>query len=372
MSQMPSNNNDVIMAAAGSGKTTSLVKLALDNPERKILITTYTLYNLEQIRKSFIREKGCIPPNVTVQTWFSFLLQDCARPYQNYYYDKKRIQGIFFVPGVSARYKNKSNVSQYYFAQGDRIYTDKISEFATFCDEKSGGKVVNRLSAIYDVIYIDEVQDLAGYDLEFLKLLFQSKIKTILVGDCRQATYSTNHSRKNNKYKGYNILSFFQELHAKSICNLRGRPFSYRCKQPICDFADQLYPEMENTESKNIVSTNHDGIFAISKGEVQEYITKYTPQVLRFSRKVETMGHEGMNFGVSKGLSFNRVLIFPTKNIENFLRTHNVDILAPKTKANLYVAVTRARQSVVFVCKQPNKAKGCQRLTESKIPTLFD
>jgi superfamily I DNA/RNA helicase len=44
------------------------------------------------------------------------------------------------------------------------------------CNEKSGGAVIHRLENIYNYIYIDEVQDLSGYDLDLIELLFRSKI----------------------------------------------------------------------------------------------------------------------------------------------------------------------------------------------------
>ncbi len=55
-----------------------------------------------------------------------------------------------------------------------------------------------------------------------------------------------------------------------------------------------------------------------------------------------------MTYGSSKGLSFNRVLIYPTTNIKKWLLGCSVT-LAKMTKAKLYVAITRARYSVAFL-----------------------
>ena len=60
-----------------------------------------------------------------------------------------------------------------------------------------------------------------------------------------------------------------------------------------------------------------------------------------------------MNFKVSKGRSFERVLIVPTTGIQNFLSRGK--FLEPGPAANFYVAVTRARQSVAIVV--PNTGK---------------
>ena len=77
---MPKNR--LIIAVAGSGKTTFLVNEALKNSKTRVLITTYTEANEAEIRNKIIQKKKCIPSNITVQTWFSFLLQHGVRPYQ--------------------------------------------------------------------------------------------------------------------------------------------------------------------------------------------------------------------------------------------------------------------------------------------------
>lgn len=84
--QLPENmsKNRLMIAAAGSGKTTFLVKEALSVKDKNVLITTYTEANEAEIRKIIVQEtKGYIPENITIQTWFSFLLQHGVRPYQS-------------------------------------------------------------------------------------------------------------------------------------------------------------------------------------------------------------------------------------------------------------------------------------------------
>jgi len=76
--------NQAVIASAGSGKTSGIVEKAIGLAGKRILITTYTTENLEQI-KDFLADKyGCIPSQITVVSWYSFLLQDGVRPYQSY------------------------------------------------------------------------------------------------------------------------------------------------------------------------------------------------------------------------------------------------------------------------------------------------
>lgn len=277
------------------------------------------------------------------------MLQDCSRPYQNTVYDKKRIETIFFVEGKSCPYIPRNNTDKYYFADGERIYTDKISDFACSCNARSGGSVIKRLEDIYDCIFIDEIQDLAGYDFDFLELLFKSKIEIVVVGDSRQGTYFTNCSPKNKKFKGQNIIALFKEWQKRGMCDIQERNECYRCNQNICDIADGIYPDMPKTKSMNHLDTGHDGVYTICLVDVKEYVRMHDPMILRYSKTTETEGLRGLNFGVSKGQSFDRVLIFPNGPIKEFLRTKNTEQLKDKTKALLYVGITRARYSVAFV-----------------------
>ena len=74
------SKNRLMIAAAGSGKTTFLVQTAKKIKDQNVLITTYTEANESEIKKKF---RGRIPKNITIQTWFSFLLQHGVRPYQS-------------------------------------------------------------------------------------------------------------------------------------------------------------------------------------------------------------------------------------------------------------------------------------------------
>src|SRR5437588_511545 len=81
---MPSPSNRAVIAAAGSGKTEYIIGRTLELPAtRRVLITTYTRYNCDQIFGRIQTANGCTPPHVSVQGWFSFLMNQAARPYQS-------------------------------------------------------------------------------------------------------------------------------------------------------------------------------------------------------------------------------------------------------------------------------------------------
>lgn len=345
-------NKQVIVASAGSRKTTSLVEEALRDLKKTTLITTYTNENTQQVNDFITQRVGCIPSKIKILTWYTFLLRECVRPYQNYLYDKKRISNISFFEGRSAIYIPKTNIPGYYLQDGERIFTDKIAEFACKCNELSKGLVINRLEQIFDQIFVDESQDLAGYDFDLLELFVRSKITMMIVGDCRQSTYFTNCSPKNKRFKGCNIIQLFKEWEKKGFCSLTQKNESFRCNQLICDFADQLYPQLDATVSNNRDVTGHDGIFMVKPSDALRYHELYKPIILKDSIKTSTMNLPSLNFGIAKGRTFNRVLIFPNGTIREFLTRGDPSPLKPRTKALLYVAITRAKFSVAFVCEE--------------------
>jgi len=348
--------NKLIIAAAGAGKTTYLIYESLKHDE-EVLITTYTEANESEIKKKFIEINGFIPKNVTIQTWFSMLLQHGVKPYQAYLTDK-RIHGMLLVnqqSGLKFRgkfpvYYKEEDVDKHYFSKEYKIYSDKLSKFVFKCNEKSKGIVFDRLSRVYDYIFIDEVQDLAGYDLELIKLLFQTDSNVVLVGDPRQTTYNTHWEKKNKQYQDGKIKEFIQDQCKKTSVEIDeiNLNCSYRNNEFICQFSSRLFPNYTVPTSNQNDEVEHKGIFFIKEKDVDVYLTKYQPLQLVWSRgKKVNASYSVMNFGESKGLGFNRVLIYPTKPILDFiLKNKNLD---GTSRAKFYVAITRARYSVGIV-----------------------
>ena len=363
--------NELIIASAGSGKTTKLVEKALEkaNAGESVLITTFTEACEQEIRDKLIEEtNGYIPTLITIQTWFSFLIRHGAKPYQDCITDKD-ITGLILVSGKSGLrcetedgkkiyWGEAKNPYEFYFSPSGKIYSDKLAKFVVRCNKKSDEKVINRISQCFDNIFIDEVQDLAGYDLEFLKLLFNCQSNILLVGDPRQATYSTNNAQKNAKFKKANIVNFFSDDTINIDTDDTSLTVNHRCSGQICDYSNNIYPTLPKASTGNNTVTGHDGIFVVEKSNVELYLNEFSPVQLRHSSRTKVnTNHPVYTFGKSKGLTFDRVLIYPTNPIFQWLENLTKK-LADTSRAGLYVAVTRAKYSVCFV------------LTKKQIKTL--
>lgn len=344
----PLDKNKAIIASAGSGKTTYIVEQALSLKDKKILITTYTNENIDQVHQYFIQMIGYVPTNISIISWYSFLLQDCIRPYQATLTQRDRINSIIFenLP-LSIQRVSKTNVDHYFLTEKNNIYRDRASDFACLADSNSNGLVVKRLEKVYDYVFIDEIQDLAGHDLDLLRKFFGSSLNVVVVGDPRQATFSTNNSSKNKKYKRSQIFDWLFELKNNDLISIEEKTDCHRCNQAICDLADSLYPSFPKTISKNLEVTGHDGIFKIKEEEVESYVREHNPVILRYNKKNTTLNLPAVNIGMSKGRTYDRVLVFPTNPMIELLATK--DVSKCKDLPKLYIAITRARYSVAFV-----------------------
>ena len=202
--------SSLIIAAAGAGKTTFLVKKALEISEN-ILITTYTDANEQSIRDKFYEINGCIPSNVTIMPWFSLLIKHGIRPYQSYLINN-RVSGVLLVNKADKnllRLKD-TNEKKYVTASGN-VYSNMISKLPCVLDELSNGCVFRRIRKIFSYVFVDEIQDFVGYDLEVIKKLHEVGCNMTLVGDPRQTTYRTHYEAKYKKYAGGKIVIFVQD-----------------------------------------------------------------------------------------------------------------------------------------------------------------
>ena len=122
----------------------------------------------------------------------------------------------------------------------------------------------------------------------------------------------------------------------------------------ICDFSSMIYPSLPKVEPCKCIGCHpegveHQGVFIVKTSDLEAYLSKYHPLQLRHNVKtVVNQNHPSQNFGQSKGRTYDRVIIYPTEDMRNWLKNKNAK-LADETRAKLYVAVTRTRFSTAFV-----------------------
>lgn len=343
---MPSANR-IIISAAGGGKTTRVVEQALEASDSVTALVTYTRNNVREIELKVYERAAAIPPHVEIISWYSFLLRELARPYRSALH-RHRIEGIHWVEGMSTRYVPEAKTDSHYFLSGTRIYSDKIAKFICACDSRTGGAIMRRLRQRFSRIIIDEVQDMAAYDLDVLELILKAGIPVTLVGDHRQAILSTNNSSRNKQFAGPAIIKKFRMWEKAGLVAIKYEQHTHRCNQAIADLGDSFFPSEPKTVSNNELLTGHDGVFLVGSADVGAYLARYAPQVLRYNIKTSCGSVDAINFGEAKGMTFPRVLIFPHGGAKKWLASGSLTAVE-KSVARMYVAVTRARYSVAFV-----------------------
>lgn len=172
---------------------------------------------------------------------------------------------------------------------------------------------------VYDVVFVDEVQDLNPLQKLFINKLLMERTRFIAVGDPRQAIYS---------FMGSNLSSFnsFKEAPNTTCLPLS---VSYRCPKNIIELANQVFPGIEAYENNGdgVVRFGHlsevkEGDFIICRNNlplIEAYIS-----ILRNGLKPKILG---------KDLGKNLLdLMNSVSNIEDFKEVLSQKILQLKEK----------------------------------------
>jgi len=343
------------LAVAGARKTQGIVEHCARLPcERRILALTYTHKNQCELEERLARYAGD-HLHVEVLGWFTFLLRHFAKPFLPFMFPGERVLGFNF-DGMPAR---MATGKARFIDKSGAVYRSELGRLAFELIAKSRGALIRRLEGIYDEILIDEVQDLSAYDWNIVDALLGSTVDLWLVGDIRQAVLSTNtRSTKNRKYAYADAIHWFRSREKQGLLALEQNAETWRCHPKVAAFSDMIFDPswgFPSTVSKNQHTTDHDGIFLVRKEHVHDYIARYRPQSLRYSAaSAKVLPLEFLNFKVSKGATYPRVLIAPTAAITNFVRKGIR--LEPLAASIFYVAVTRAQQSVAIVLDDPGNS----------------
>ena len=204
----------------GVGETTRIVRDALRLGERAAMVT-YTQNDAEETERKLYEMNQCIPSNIEVRSWYSFLIRELARPYQNFLYET-RIDGMNWVAGRSDSFAKKLDIGRFYFGNGNFTYSDKVSQFICDCNAASKGAVLRRLEERFERIYLDNSRFGGIPILDLLELILKSKVATHT--SWRSSTINLTERtirQKTQGYSGFHIIEKLKAWERKGLCNLR-------------------------------------------------------------------------------------------------------------------------------------------------------
>ena len=103
--------------------------------------------------------------------------------------------------------------------------------------------------------------------------------------------------------------------------------------------------------------TGHDGIFLVHERHLATYLERYQPMPLRSSKASGKLLSDlkFKNIGTVKGLTYERVIIFPTIPMLKLIAEGKP--LADKSACLFYVGITRARASVAIIVNDKTLTK---------------
>lgn len=332
-------DNRVILAVAGSGKT-SRIKDSLQSSGRS-LVVTYTENNYKNLHSRIAAEYGCIPDRIRLYTYFSFLYTFCLRPFLG---DKLRVRGINWNEPPDFTRKLERTDERYYLDKGQRLY---YSRMAKLLSVKGLVPDVNRrLSKYFDSFFVDEVQDFAGHDFNFLCDLASADVRTMLVGDFFQHTFDTSRDGNVNMNLHKDLATYKSKLKGQGY-NIDDTTLSksYRCSPTVCNFVSQ--------EIGIAIESHRDDetkVEYVDSEERADHLFHQSDIVKLFYQSHHKYPCFSNNWGASKGIdSYGSVCVVLNNKTDEHYKNGQLALLPSMTKNKLYVACTRSRADLYFV-----------------------
>lgn len=353
--------NSAMIAVAGAGKTEWITSSALreKNPSRTLVLTfTTTNQHEDALRMVMKSHPGENIPKVV--GWRAFVMNEIVKPYLPKRYPAVHMSGLSLKDPNSFQYL--SGQSRHFTSSG-KAYPSLLGKLAYDVNKDSNGRAIKRIENLYDTIYIDEGQDLRGNDLCVLEELLKSSIDVHIVLDPRQSTLSTApRDRKYVKdYSSASIIELYRKWHKQGLIDLDYLSETKRFTDQIARFSDCVFDLGLNPTISNVpIRGRHDGVFLIEKSRVKEYSESYQATALAVQKSQDIDAYESVNFGLSKGMTRDDIVILATGPIEKFLETGTR--LPPKSACGFYVAITRAKYSVAIAVTNPKITLNSMRL----------
>lgn len=331
----------IIQAVAGSGKTTSLVGNL--NLTDRFLLVTYTRNNTEHLRISIIKKFGYFPANITLYSYFQFLIKVCYNPFL---FDKVHAHGINWKKPPDFTLKLKRKDPRFYLTKERALYHNRI---AKLCLDLNIKEINKRIDKYYDYLFFDEVQDLAGHDFNLMLNISPQNTELLYVGDFYQHTFDTSRDGVVNKNLHQNRVKYFQMWkNVGFVVDMECLKYSHRCSKTVCDFVRNqigidIYAIDERKSSINYVTSDEEIMRILKNDSIIKLFYEESHKYDCFS----------MNWAISKGLDdFDDVCVVLNKKTNVLYNRNQLSTLPESTKNKFYVACTRTKRNLFFIAQE--------------------
>ncbi len=327
------NNKLVLHAVAGSGKTQKIIESL--SREKEIAIITYTITNQEEIRRRVMENfRGELPDNIHIFGVWQFLYNFCMVPLL-----PRSPKGIIFDDEIIKKYSRNWDV---YFTQSGYALSNKISKFLI----DKNYPYLSRIDEFFDEVYVDEVQDFTGYDLNLVCSLAKIRAKVLCVGDFWQHTFGTSYVGNVNS----GVISKYPKFKKKFedfgfVFDVETLKKSMRCTIEACDFV------RENLGIEIFAKTDKRGEVKLveDKDEIHKILEDSSIKKLFQQQHSSYACDNTGNWGDSKGQTVDNVCVVLYPKAYQFYQEGKLSELPTKMVSKFYVACTRSSGNVYFI-----------------------
>jgi DNA helicase-2/ATP-dependent DNA helicase PcrA len=328
----------IIFAVAGSGKTT-LILSRLDL-EKRALVITYTVNNVENLRKGIIGKFGYFPGNIKLLSYFNFLYGFCYRPFLGF---QLKARGINWNPNPNHYAKDDAR----YIDGFKRLYSNRIAKLLE--KREIIEDIKTRITKYFDDVFFDEIQDFAGNDFNLLKNISCAQANILFVGDFFQHTFDTSrdgtvNASLHNEYANYRK----QFKRMGLIVDTDSLVKSHRCSPTICRFiSERIGIQMESHRcDETSVEVIYDPTTALDIYNNESIVKLFYNDRRKYSCLSK-------NWGECKGEDhYQDVCVVLNKKSWQSLQKDELPLLPASTKNKFYVACSRAKRHLYLVSEE--------------------
>lgn len=356
----------VVLAVAGAGKTYTLCKNVDEN--KRNIILAFTNQNIKNIIKELNENPDKTLDNTYVYTFDSFMYNFFIRPYEPIIamhfgirkFVSKGVSLIIPPPKLIKGYPNRNYKSSKVFEHyviGDKYYCDNLSELIL---QVKKGKEYNlfdiamkNINKFFDCIYIDEFQDFRQHDYELMERIIKKSNNIVLVGDYFQHSVNARNNtgkpfKVGNTKETKRIITYEEYIKLlkklKLEVNTETLQRTRRCPENICKFIRRKFKieiYADNDNKGNVIFL--DSIDEIKKVIENDDIVKLVES------ESKNYKFNCINWGYSKGDTYNDICVILTEKLENLKERDNIEYNSTINK--VYVAMTRTKGNLYIIEK---------------------
>jgi DNA helicase-2/ATP-dependent DNA helicase PcrA len=233
---------------------------------------------------------------------------------------------------------------RHYISSSRRLYHNRIAKFIGQSNLLSA--VITRMEKYFDAFFVDEVQDFAGHDFNFLLAISAAKLNAKFVGDFFQHTFDTSRDGNVNVGLHDDYTAYLAKLKAAKLnVETDSLKKSHRCSKNVCDFITKKVgiPIEAHDDRESVVRYEDDPATVLAIYEDPGIVKLFYQEHYKYACYSQ-------NWGASKGVDRYQdvCVVLNSGNVKAWKRGSFRDINA-KTRNKLYVACSRARGNLTFV-----------------------